>query len=78
MQSRPQRVKGPLETAQDRIDDLASKIIYSIATTNRIYEILDESNDGVELTKLRSKSPELYQMVVYSAKNAIIERTYAF
>jgi len=74
----PQKVKGPLETAQDRIDDLASRIVYSISASNRIHEIMDESVDGMSLTVVKSKSPELYSMIVYSAKMAIAERTYAF
>jgi len=74
----PQKVKGPLETAQDRIDDLASRIVYSISASNRIHEIMDESVDGMSLTVVKSKSPELYSMIVYSAKMAIAERTYSF
>ena len=74
----PQKVKGPLETAQDRVDDLASKIVYSISASNRIHEIMDESVDGMSLSVVKRKSPELYNMIVYSAKMAIVDRTYAF
>jgi len=73
----PQKAKGPLETAQDRIDDLASKIVYSISVSNRIHEILDESLDGMNLTTVRHKSPELYSMIIYSTRMDIIHRTYA-
>jgi hypothetical protein len=78
MSKRPLKVKGPLDDAYERIDELASNLVYSLSSSTRIFEVIDEIDERVSLEDLKEKCPDLYKMIVYSAKIAIVEKAYPF
>ena len=69
-------VKTTLESVQNRVYVFSSELIYSIATSIRINELVNESTNNIAFSSLKTKTPELYKIVLYSVVVSIDKRDY--
>jgi hypothetical protein len=56
----------PFESSAFNVSNLAQKIVYSILTTVRIEEVVDETPEFTTMDNLMIGHPELYQILLYS------------
>lgn len=67
---------SPLDGAQERVEDLATRIVYSMLTSLKIQSLVFDDPGTKTLGDLKEKNTELYRIVLASIKQDIRENPY--